>query len=168
MRSIERIGLFMDTHYAHYKPQIKADSLPMIRTTGKPRRGKASRMPIYKYDHRLFADRVELILQTKFHGSRKKWAAAGWFADGVFTKIQNGIANPELATLWALAKAAGVTVSQLLGETPLDDPDASKAAPDERLIRIAADLRSLLSAHSSALESLHDSVNALIKALRES
>ena len=113
----------------------------MIRTTGKPRRGKASRMPIYKYDHRLFADRVELILETKFGDSRRQWAADAGIADTNFTKIQRQIANPELATLWALAKAAGVTVSQLLGETPLDDPDASKAAPDERLIRIAADLR---------------------------
>lgn len=158
----------MHASIAHHKPQIKPESLPVMRTTRKPRRGKASRMAAYTHDPKLFADRVDLIMQTKFRGSRRRWAAAAGLADTNFTKIQNEIANPELATLWTLAKSAGVTVSQLLGETPLDDPDAPRDAPDERLVRIAADLRSLLSTHSAALETLHDSVNVLIKALRES
>lgn len=141
MRRIEGIGLLMGTHYAHYKPQIKPKAQPMMRTTRRPSRGNPPRMPAFKHDPKLFADRVALILETKFGDSRRQWAADAGIADTNFTKIQRQIANPELATLWALAKAAGVTVSQLLGETPLDDPDASKAAPDERLIRIAADLR---------------------------
>ncbi len=168
MCRIEGIGLHMGTHYAHYKPQIKPKAQPMMRTTRRPSRGNPPRMPAYKHDPKLFATTVSTILETKFEGSRRQLAADAGIADTNFTKIQREIANPELVTLWALAKAAGVTVSQLIGETPLDEPGASKVAPDERLVRIAADLRSLLSAHSSALESLHDSVNALIKALRES
>lgn len=139
----------------------------MMRTTRKPRRGKPSRMATYAHNPKLFAERVNLILQTKFRSSRRRWADAAGVADTNFRKILNEVANPELVTLWALAKAAGVTVSQLIGETPLDDPEKPTAAPDERLIRIAADLRSLLAAHSSSLEALHESVNALIKALRE-
>ena len=138
---MDAIGLLMNANYAHYKPQIKPESQPMMRTTRKPRRGKPSRMATYAHNPKLFAERVNLILQTKFRSSRRRWADAAGVADTNFRKILNEVANPELVTLWALAKAAGVTVSQLIGETPLDDPEKPTAAPDERLIRIAADLR---------------------------
>lgn len=139
----------------------------MMRTTRQARRGKAKRMTAEAYDPKLLAERVTLVLKVRWEDSARKWGSAARVSDTTISKLSRGEGNPELRTLSKMAKATGITVSQLIGETPLDDPDAVKLPPDEGVIRAAQDLRSKISDHSADLERLHQDIGALIRSLKE-
>ena len=71
------------------------------------------------------------VAENKFRSNRE-WAAKAGIGEATLRKFMSGGSQAmELDKLMALARAADMTVSQMVGEVPPDSGDATPPAPAE-------------------------------------